>query len=106
MDRKDQARYQARAAIFKALAHPTRLLVVDQLAEGERCVCELNAMVDVDVSTMSKHLSVLKSAGIVSSDKRGLKVFYKLQVPCVLSLFSCIEGVIQENAKQQMALLQ
>ena len=71
MERDTQARYEALAHIVKALAHPTRLFLVDELSKGERCVCELTAMVGADISTVSKHLTVLKSVGIVDDDKRG-----------------------------------
>ena len=86
--------YDERARIMKALAHPTRLFIVDQIATEEKCVCELTEMVGADISTVSKHLSVLKEAGIVRDEKRGLQVFYRLRVPCVLNIFGCIEGVL------------
>jgi DNA-binding transcriptional ArsR family regulator len=99
MDENTQARYQARARIIKALAHPTRLYLVDELAKGERCVCDLTAMVGADISTVSKHLSVLREAGILIDDKRGLQVFYRLRVPCIMGMFGCIESVLAQNAK-------
>jgi ArsR family transcriptional regulator len=101
MDPKTRAAFEARARIIKALAHPTRLCFVDQLSRGERCVCELNAMVEADVSTVSKHLAVLRNAGIVRDEKRGSKVFYSLRTPCVLNFFACVEGVIQATAREQ-----
>lgn len=61
----------AQARIFKALGHPSRLLMVDALREGEKCVCELQALVGDDMSTISKHLAVLREAGVVSAEKRG-----------------------------------
>ena len=73
MDRKLHARYEARARIAKALAHPTRLFLVDELARRERCVCEITEMVGSDISTVSKHLAVLKAAGIVTDEKRGAR---------------------------------
>ena len=102
MDAKTRMRFEARAKVIKAMAHPTRLFVIHQLAERERCVCELTEMVGADVSTVSKHLSILKNAGIVQDDKRGLQVFYRLRVPCVLNFFSCVEGVLKANAQQQL----
>ena len=93
-----RSRYQAKARMIKALAHPTRLFMVEELANGERCVCELRDMVGVDISTVSKHLSLLKAAGIVADDKRGLQVFYRLKTPCVLGFFDCVEQV-QEAVK-------
>jgi DNA-binding transcriptional ArsR family regulator len=86
-------RYEAKARMMKALAHPTRLFMVEELAKGERCVCELRDMVGADISTVSKHLARLKAAGIVADDKRGLQVFYRLETPCVLGFFDCVEQV-------------
>jgi ArsR family transcriptional regulator len=105
MDAKTRARYEARAKILKAMAHPSRLLMIDELAAGERCVCDLTALVGADMSTVSKHLSVLKSAGLVSDEKRGLQVFYSLRVPCATSLFTCIEGVVKSNAEAHLAAM-
>ena len=87
---------EARAKVMKALAHPSRLFMVEELAHGERCVCDLTEMVGADVSTVSKHLAVLKSAGIVIDDKRGAQVFYRLRVPCILNFFGCVEAVLEE----------
>lgn len=85
---------EARAEVFKALAHPSRLAIIDALAEGERCVAELNEEVDADLSTVSRHLTVLRNAGILSSEKRGNQVFYRLECPCITSFYSCVESVI------------
>lgn len=103
MDAKTKARYEARARIIKALAHPTRLFIVDEIAKGERCVCELTEMIGADISTVSKHLSVLKQAGLVADEKRGLMVYYRLNTPCLSGLFDCVEGVLRSNAKAQLA---
>ncbi len=91
--------YEARARIMKAMAHPSRLMMVDELSHGERCVCELTALVGHDISTVSKHLNILKKAGIVADEKRGKQVFYRLKVPCVLNFFHCIESVVAESRK-------
>ena len=105
MDARKQALFEARAEIVKALAHPTRLLIVDELSKGERCVCELREEIGADISTVSIHLSVLKNAGVVEDDKRGLQVFYRLRCPCILNFFGCLENVLQENARRQRALV-
>ena len=89
--------YEARARVIKAMAHPTRLFMVEELSKGERCVCDLTEMVGADVSTVSKHLSLLKNAGIVEDDKRGTQVFYSLKVPCVLNFFTCVESVLKSE---------
>jgi len=105
VDRKKQALFEARARIIKAMAHPTRLFIVDELSRGQRCVYELTEMIGADTSTVSKHLSVLKNVGIIADEKRGLEVYYRLRVPCVLNFFSCVESVIRTTAKEQMALI-
>ena len=102
MNAKTEARFQARARIVKAMAHPTRLFIVDELSRGERCVCELTDMIGADISTVSKHLTVLKNAGIVEDDKRGAQVFYSLRCPCMLDFFSCVESVLASHARDQM----
>jgi ArsR family transcriptional regulator len=102
--KKEKLIYEAKAKVLKALAHPTRLWMAEQLGEGERCVCEFVDAIDADFSTISKHLSVLKQAGIVSDDKRGKQVFYSLKVPCVLNFMSCVEAVIEAQINEQIAL--
>ncbi len=104
MDSQTQAFFEARAKVMKALAHPTRLFVVDELSRGERCVCDLTEMIGADMSTVSKHLSVLKSAGIVADEKRGMQVFYRLKTPCVLRFFDCVGEVMIENSKELLQL--
>lgn len=93
MTAKTQARLKAQAKILKALAHPTRLLLIEELARQTKCVCELQEVAGLDMSTVSKHLSVLRNAGIVEDQKRGLQVFYSLKTPCVLNFFQCVEAV-------------
>jgi ArsR family transcriptional regulator len=105
MNPKTHARYEARARIIKALAHPTRLFMVDELSKRERCVCELTEMVGADVSTVSKHLSVLKAAGIVTDEKRGAQVFYSLRVPCVLRFFDCVGALMQSLTEEEREIL-
>ena len=106
MNAKERAKYEARAKIMKALAHPARLLIVDVLAsEGERCVCDLTELVGSDMSTVSRHLAQLKEAGIVEDDKRGQMVFYRLRVKCLTGLFNCIESVVKCNANYLVDVL-
>ena len=95
MDDKAQSVIDAKAKVFKALGHPTRLFIVEELARGERCVCELVKLVGADFSTISKHLTLLKKAGVVQDDKRGQMVYYTLKVPCILRFMDCIEAVIE-----------
>jgi ArsR family transcriptional regulator len=95
MNRKAHADFEARAKVMKALAHPTRLYIVDTLSRGERCVRDLTRLVGDDMSTVSKHLSVLKAVRIVRDEKRGAEVYYSLRMGCVMGFFGCIEAVLK-----------
>ena len=94
---------EERAAVMKALAHPSRLFIVDELSRGERCVLELTELIGADISTVSKHLSRLKKAGIVLDDRRGAQVFYRLRVPCILNFFGCVEAVLEEVGRGDLS---
>jgi uncharacterized metal-binding protein/DNA-binding transcriptional ArsR family regulator len=89
-----RAKYQARANAAKALAHPTRLFILDEIGRGERSVRELTRLIGADISTVSKHLGVLRHAGLVSDEKRGLLVYYRLCTPCVNHFFNCLEAAL------------
>lgn len=99
------ARYEARAQVAKALAHPTRLMMLDVLTDREWCVCELTELTRLDQSTVSKHLAVLKQAGIVADRKDGTKTFFRLKICCLQRLWECIESVLKDNLKAQQAAI-
>ena len=105
MNKKETIAYRTRAEIVKAMAHPSRLFIMDQLAAGERCVNELREMIGDDISTISKHLSVLKKAGIIIDRKEGTKVYYSLKVPCIMNFMSCVETLLRENAEERLSCL-
>jgi ArsR family transcriptional regulator len=105
MEREQRAKYEARAKIVKALAHPARLMIVDELERhGERCVCELTEVVGSDMSTVSRHLSQLKNAGLIIDEKRGTMVYYRLRAQCLSRFFSCVEAVLEQNAEDHRKL--
>ena len=87
---------ERRAKVMKSLAHPSRLALVDALADGEKCVCDLQTVVGADLSTVSKHLSLLKDAGVLASERRGQWVWYRLRVPCITSFFACADAVFAD----------
>ena len=103
MTDKEKICSEARAQILKALAHPSRIFIVDKLSEKPYCVCELTEMIGSDPSTVSKHLSILKNAGIISDRKEGTTVYYSLEAPCLLRFISCVEQVIEQNIQKQLA---
>lgn len=67
---------ETQADFFKALGHPTRLQIMEILRDGEKCVCEIVPALQLEQSNVSRHLAILKKEGILTSEKRGLKVVY------------------------------
>ncbi len=78
------------AKVFKALSNAHRLVILDALRGGERCVADLTERVGLDMSTVSNHLAVLRGVGMVADERRGTQVFYTLNNPCVLKIFHCL----------------
>lgn len=87
------AHFKPQAQVFKALGHPGRLLIVDELSRGERCVCDLAELVGSEMPTVSRHLSILRNAGLVEDEKRGVMVFYRLATPCIVDFFRCVTAL-------------
>ena len=105
MNIRSQAQYEARARIAKALGHPTRLMLLDMLKARETCVCELTEALGVDQSTVSKHLAILKEAGLVAGRKEGTMVYYRQTATCLEGFFTCIETVLKNNLKAQRSVI-
>ncbi len=105
MTASDKKKYRLRAEIVKAMAHPTRLFFMNELAKGKQSVNALKEMIGCDISTVSKHLSLMKKAGIVVDEKLGNQVFYSLKLPCIMSFVACIETLIKENAVENLSCL-
>ena len=91
-----------RTRILKAMAHPSRLLILETLATRERCVCELQALIGADMSTVSKHLALMRQAGLLEDRRQGLKVYYRLRVPCVMRFFDCVDAIRAEGPPVQI----
>lgn len=106
MSPEDEHRLGARAQVLKALAHPARLFLVERLSDGSSLrVQELAGYLDLDLSTVSRHLARLKEAGVLSSERRGNEVLYSLRVPCLQQLFGCIEAVLEARAESTRRVL-
>lgn len=98
----DRQRAERRAAVIKALAHPSRILLAEAMLDGDRCVSELRDLAGTDISTISKHLTVMKSAGLVVSEKRGLHQFYRLRCPCLTDFFRCVD-LLNSSGEEERA---
>ncbi|MBL7215405.1 MAG: winged helix-turn-helix transcriptional regulator [Phycisphaerae bacterium] len=97
--------FEKQAQIAKAIAHPVRVAVLDYLKNGEQCVCDIAAAVKTERTNLSKHLSVMTSAGVLQSRKDGLKVMYRIKTPCVLRFLDCIKECLKEQAEEHQQLL-
>lgn len=106
MTNKQRARCETRATVLKALAHPARLFMLEELGKMPYCVNELTEMVGLDVSTVSKHLSLLKNAGLVKDEKKGKQVYYSLRMRCALNFLDCVEAVLREQARDRIEAIQ
>jgi ArsR family transcriptional regulator, arsenate/arsenite/antimonite-responsive transcriptional repressor len=99
MSKKSDLRYESRARVAKAMAHPSRLRILDALAGGERCAGDLVALLGAGGPTVSQHLTVLRNAGLVTAVKRGQRVFYRAACSCIDSFFTCIDTVVAAQAR-------
>ena len=90
----------AQAAMFKALGHPSRLRMAEALMNGPLCVGELRKLINADMSTASRHLAILRTAGIIADEKRGQNVYYTLRLTCLRQF---LLGTAAELDKQTQA---
>ena len=97
--------HEKQAEIAGALAHPLRIAILNFLKDGEQCVCDIAEHVGSERSNVSRHLSVMVNAGILTYRKDGLKVIYSLKCPCIVDFFSCITRVLRQQAKENEKLL-
>ena len=92
---------EMRSKVIKAFAHPTRIMMIEFLGKGEKSFSEIFKLFDLDKSTVSKHLLVLKDAGILNSKKNGWDMLYTLEIPCITEFFGCVTTVLEHNKKKK-----
>lgn len=97
--------FERQAEVAKAVAHPLRVAVIDFLRDGEKCVCDIAEQIGSERSNVSRHLSVMVRAGVLTCRKDGLKVFYQLRTPCVGEFLGCVTRVLKQQAKDNEKLL-
>jgi DNA-binding transcriptional ArsR family regulator len=105
MEPQERERLKLKADVFKAMGHPLRLGIIEMLASGERCVCEIVEHVGTDMSNVSKHLSVLRKVGIVQDRRDGLKMMYSLTMPCAIDFSGCVERVVLGRLEEQRSVM-
>jgi DNA-binding transcriptional ArsR family regulator len=97
--------YENQAVFLKALGQPTRLQILDLLKNGERCVCEIFPAIDQEQANVSKHLTILKQAGILDSRKEGLRVIYWIKDKEILGLIQGVSVMLKNQAREQREIL-
>ena len=105
IDRKSLFLFEKQAEIVKAVSQPYRIAIVDFLKDGEQCVCDIAEHIGAERSNVSRHLSVMVSAGVLNYRKDGLKVIYSLSTPCIMGFLECIKDCLKERAKENDKLL-
>ena len=90
--------YTKEAEIFKALSHPTRILILYNIKEGQHTVTELAEKAEIDISTISKHLDLLKRHKIIIGEKNKNTVFYKINTRCVFNFLDCAKALTSCSA--------
>jgi len=98
MDDNELRLAESRARVFKAMAHPTRMHIVSLLSSGSQNVGELTKAVGFDMSTVSKHLSILREAGVVLDETRGRSVYYSLYCKCIPEFIHCVDEIVMHKA--------
>ena len=101
----DNKAYEVQAEYFKALSHPVRIKIVQYLKEGERCVCEIVPHLEEEQSNVSRHLAALKRAGILSSRKEGVSVYYRVEDENVYKIVDLALYSVKKVAREKVALL-
>ena len=97
---------QLEADFLKALAHPTRLRILEFLRDGEHCVCELTDQLDLVQANVSQHLAVMKRQDIISSRKEGTSMIYSVTYPEVYTLLDGVKEVLKQQASTTAKLLE
>jgi ArsR family transcriptional regulator, arsenate/arsenite/antimonite-responsive transcriptional repressor len=105
MKKSVEEQYKTRARIIKAMAHPSRLFIIEELKKQKRNVGELTEMIGSDTSTISKHLSILKNEGLVFDERQGTTIYYHLKCSCILDFIECIEVVLESKTQDQINIL-
>lgn len=97
--------FEKQADIAQAIGHPFRIAVLEFLKDGPQCVCDIAVAVGAKRSNISRHLSQMVKAGVLTFEKKGLKVIYSIKTPCVLKFLNCLSQCIKEQTLADQKLL-
>ena len=97
--------WKAKLKFLKPWGSQRVVQILDLLKEGERCVCEIFPVIQQEQANVSKHLSILKQAGIVDCRKEGLRIIYWIKNPEVLNLLKEVTGILKIRIQEQQSLI-
>ncbi|KAF0108113.1 MAG: ArsR family transcriptional regulator [Anaerolineaceae bacterium] len=98
--------FEMQAQLCQVLGHAIRLRIVHTLKEGPQCVNELvAALQNIPQPTVSRHLAVLRSAGIVSTRRQGMEIIYEIATPKIVGVCEMMRTILAERESQQLELL-
>ena len=95
-----------KAGVFRAMAHPTRVGIVEQLRLGELSVGELCQRLDIEQANASQHLAVLRSKHLVETRKEGNQIFYRLRDPSMGEVLESLRRFYLAHMQEALAMLQ
>ncbi len=98
-------RQQFKAEFFKALSHPLRIKILELLAEGEKSVTELQALIGSEGSAVSQQLAVLRAKSIVDARKEGTRVIYALRDPAIVDLLNVARKLFNNHLINTISIL-
>ncbi len=105
----DTYAYKLQAKTAKALAHPTRIAILEMLRGGERCVCEMEPELEASQANISQHLAILREGNLVATRRDGMRMMYRVtdeRVFRVLDLMGSIAHDQFNTARQALAALE
>lgn len=97
--------YRMKADLIKALAHPTRLQILDLLRKGEMCVCKITPALELEQPNISQHLALLRERGIVACRKEGISVYYRIKDPRTFEALDILEEVLAGELDEAQKVL-
>ena len=102
----DDDAIRSKADLMKALAHPTRIKILEFLREGEKCVCEIIPQLGLEQSNVSQHLALMRERGILSHERDGMKVMYRVKDPAVFDILAAFDSMLfrQLDEKREMLI--
>ncbi|RMD87409.1 MAG: ArsR family transcriptional regulator [Calditrichaeota bacterium] len=97
--------HELKANIFKAMAHPNRIRILEALRCNETCNCELGPELGLEQSNLSRHLAILVQAGLIQPRKKGVKAYYRLTDDTVFQILDAVQKIILKQTESQMVAI-